>query len=54
MMADVASSVVLAVLLSAAASVDAVLMDVVTTLLMTTARSVASTLAVNSLWSRKM
>ena len=54
MMVDAASSVVPAVLLSAAASMDAVLMDVVTILSMTTARSVASIVAVSSLWSRKM
>ena len=51
MMAYVATSVVLAVLLLAAASVDAVLMDVVLILSMTTVRSVASTQAVSSLLS---
>ena len=53
-MADVATSVVLVVLLSAAASMDMVLMDVVMIPSMTMARSVASTHTVNSLLSSAM
>ena len=53
-MADVATSVVLVVLLSAAASMDMVLMDVVMIPSTTMARSVASTHTVNSLLSSAM
>ena len=54
MMADAATSVVLAVLLSAAASVDMVLMVVVMILSMTMAKSVELMQAVNSQWSSAM
>ena len=54
MTADVATSVVQVVLLSAAASEDTVLMDVDMTLSMTTVKLVASTPAENSLLSNAM
>ena len=54
MMADAATSVVLAALLSAVASVDAVLMDAAATLLTTTVRLEVSTLTVSSLSSGAM
>lgn len=54
MMADAATLVVLAVLLSAVASEDAVLMDADMILSMTTVRLVASTPAVSSLLSNVM
>ena len=54
MMADAATSVVLAVLLSEAASVDMVLMVVVMILSMTMAKSAESMQAVNSQWSSAM
>ena len=54
MMADAATSVVLAVLLSAVASVDTVLMVVVMILSMTMVRSAESMQAVNSQWSSAM